>query len=70
MIEKSVQDNPLEFGNLSEAMRKGSTLKYKDYIKETVNEYQKTSNFVRIYPAKNSDIYDCFFSGPRPINKI
>jgi hypothetical protein len=25
---------------------------------------------VRIYPAKNSEIYDAFFSGPKPYNKI
>ena len=25
---------------------------------------------MRVYPAKGTDIYDQFFSGPRPVNKL
>ena len=39
-------------------MKKASGLRYKEYIKDTVAEYQRRGNFIRIYPAKNSDIYD------------
>jgi hypothetical protein len=35
-----------------------------------LQEYQKKGNYLRIFPAKNSDIYDCFFSGPRPFNRL
>jgi len=27
-------------------------------------------NFVRIYPARNSKLYDKYFSGHKPLNKI
>ena len=51
-------------------MRKAVSLRQKEYIRETLNEYQKKGNFIRIYPAKNTDIYDCFFNTPRPFNKL
>ena len=41
-----------------EGMRKAVTLRHRDLIRETLSEYQKHANFVRIFPAKNSDIYD------------
>lgn len=53
-----------------EPMKKASGLRYKDYIRETVCEYQRRGNFIRIYPAKNSDIYDQYFMSPRPYNKV
>ena len=51
-------------------MKKAASLRYKDYVREVVSEYARKGNFLRIYPAKNSEIYDCFFSGPRPYNKL
>jgi hypothetical protein len=51
-------------------MRKAAALRYRDFVRETQAEYLRRGNFVRIYPAKNSDIYDCFFNGPRPYNKL
>jgi hypothetical protein len=50
-------------------MKKALNCKYREYVRETAAEYQRRGNFIRIYPAKNSDIYDQFFSGPRPYNK-
>lgn len=34
----------------------------KDIVIETMLENQRRGNFVRIYPTKNSDYYDCFVS--------
>lgn len=39
-------------------------------IRETLQEHQRKNNFVRIYPAKNSDMYDHYFITPRPSNKF
>lgn len=36
--------------------------RHKEIICETLLEYQRRGNFVRIYPTKNSDFYDCFLS--------
>ena len=45
-------------------------VKYKDIIQETMSEYSRKGSFVRIYPSKNSYIYDQYFAGPRPMNKL
>ena len=58
MIEKLAMDNPQDFSLLVEPMKKASQLRYKEYIREAVTEYQRRGNFIRIYPAKHSDIYD------------
>ena len=34
----------------------------KEIVIETMLEYQRRGNFVRMYPTKNSDYYDCFLS--------
>ena len=36
--------------------------KMKEIVIETMLEHQRRGNFVRIYPTKNSDYYDCFLS--------
>lgn len=69
MIEKLAVDNPSEYASLVEPMKKALNCKYREYIREAVAEYQRRGNYIRIYPAKNSDIYDQFFAGPRPYNK-
>jgi hypothetical protein len=70
VIDKFVSENPSEFGNLHEPLRKAVSLRQKENIREVLSEYQKRGNFIRIYPAKGSDIYDCYFNGPRPFNKL
>ena len=37
---------------------------------EAVGEYCRRGNYVRIYPSKNSQMYDSYFGGTRPINRI
>lgn len=41
-----------------EGLRKAAALKNRDIIRESTLEYSKRGNFIRIFPAKNSDIYD------------
>ena len=36
--------------------------KHREMIIETLLENQRRGHFVRIYPTKNSDFYDCFLS--------
>jgi hypothetical protein len=71
MIERYIAENPQEYlGPVHEGMKKGVSLRHRDLIRETCLEYQKRGNFIRIFPAKNSDIYDQYFSAPRPFNRI
>ena len=42
----------------------------KDMIKDTLQEYYRKGDFIRIYPSKNSDIYDQYFVTSRPSNKF
>ena len=51
-------------------MKKAANLKYKEYVKETIIENTKRGNFLRIYPARGSEMYDNFFQHPRPYNKV
>jgi len=70
LIERLVAENPQEFGPLLEPMKKASTLRYREYIRETQAEFLRKGHYIRIYPAKNSDMYDEYFQSPRPYNKV
>ena len=61
MIARLAMENPREFSNLVEPMKKASQVRYREYIRETLIENQRRGNYIRIYPAKNSDMYDPFF---------
>jgi len=39
-------------------------------IRDTLVEDQRKGNFVRVYPTRNSDIYDPYFLCPRASNKV
>ena len=57
--------------NLLEPLQRACFLKFRDILAETVSEYNRRGEFVRIYPAKNCKIYDKFFSsGKSSVNKI
>ena len=62
-------ENPPELAGLIEPMKRAANLKYREYIRETVAEYQRRGHFIRIYPAKGCDIYDSLFQWPRPYNR-
>ena len=70
MIERLAMENPGEYANLVEPMKKASQVRYREYIRETLIENSRRGNYIRIYPAKNSDMYDPFFQTQRPYNKV
>lgn len=46
-------------------------IKNREILHETISEYSRRGNYVRIYPSKGSDLYDCFFfTGARPMNRF
>ena len=51
-----------ENGTLLEPLRQCMQLRFRDLIGDTVNEFLRMQNFCRIYPARNSKLYDKFFS--------
>ena len=51
-------------------MKACAQLKFRDIISETVSEFSRKGNFVRIFPARNSKLYDKYFGGQKPLNKI
>lgn len=52
-----------------EILKKMARTKYKELLRETVAEYKRMTNFVRIYPSPNSNSYDQYFEQSRPFNK-
>ena len=38
-----------------DSMRRAAQLRYKEYVRETLAEYQRKGNYIRIYPAKGCD---------------
>jgi hypothetical protein len=44
--------------------------RYRDIIRETLQEQVRKNNFVRIYPARGCELYDQYFVTPRPSNRV
>lgn len=72
MIDKLMSEysDDYEEGELAEPMKRAMFLKFRDLIHETVSEFGRRGNFVRIYPSKGSKIYDKFFPMSKMLNKI
>ena len=45
-------------------------LKFRDLIADSVAEFNRAQNFCRIYPARNSRLYDKYFSANKSLSKI
>ena len=69
-MDRLVASYEAEYGEISESLRTASMLRFRDLIQETASEYGRMENFCRIYPARNSKLYDKFFSGNKQLNKI
>jgi len=65
LLENIVEAYPelYEHGEMLESMKTCSQLKFRDLIADTVAEYNRMNNFCRIYPSRNSKLYDKYFSG-------
>ena len=51
-------------------LKKLSTVKHKDILRETLLEILRKGNYVCIYPARGSEIYDQYFAQVRPLNRF
>lgn len=54
LIERIVAEHD-DYEDLEGPLKKACILKYRDIILETLGEYQRKGNFIRIYPGKNSN---------------
>lgn len=73
IIERISEEHPEEFGNYEEALKRSCMLKFRDYLYETVYEYNRRGDFVRIFPCKGSKPYERFFCGAfgtRMLNRL
>ena len=68
-LVRYLEADPSLRGN-KELIKKLVPLKYKEILRECIDEYQRKGNFIRIYPSKGSDSYDKFFKGYRPYNNF
>jgi hypothetical protein len=62
-----------EFGHLEESIKKLVLIKYRDILYETVQEYNRSGEFIRIFPSRGSKQYEKYFSGvfgTRMLNRI
>lgn len=49
-------------------LKKLIPLKCKEVLKQALHENARRGNFIRIYPAKGTDVYDKYFKSVRPYN--
>ena len=70
LIDKLTQQYEDEYLEIAETMKNCSQLRFREIIAETVHEFSRMENFCRIFPARNSKLYDKYFSGQKPLNKI
>lgn len=43
--------------------------KYREILRETLEEQERRGHFIRIYPSKGTNFFDQFFTTPRPLNQ-
>ena len=73
ILDRVLEEYHDEYGHLEDALRKSCLLKFRDILYETVQEYNRCGEFVRIFPCKNSKPYEKYFSGvfgTRMLNRI
>jgi len=73
IIDRILEEFPDQFSNNEEAIRKSCLLKFRDVVHETVQEYNRSGEFIRIFPCKGSKPYEKYFSGvfgTRMLNRI
>lgn len=73
IIERITDEYNEDFGSLEDTIKRASMLKFRDILYETVLEYNRSGEFVRIFPCKGSKPYEKFFSGvfgTRMLNRL
>ena len=58
LIDRLIIENAEELNGLEEPLKNACILKHRDLIIESLVENERKGNFVRIYPGKNSSMYD------------
>ena len=64
-----IEDQP-EYLKQEDQLKRLARTKYKEVLRETIAEYKRKGNFIRIYPSHGSDHYDKYFASPRPFNRF
>lgn len=70
LIDKLAAQYEDEYLEIADTLKLCSQMRFRELIAETVHEFSRMENFCRIFPARNSKLYDKFFSGHKPLNKI
>lgn len=70
LIDRLAQTYEDDYLEIAETMKLCTQLRFRDLISETLSEFSRMENLCRIYPSRNSKLYDKFFSGSKPLNKI
>lgn len=73
IVDRVLEEYGEEYAHLDDAIRKASLLKFRDYLYETVLEFNRSGEFVRIFPCKHSKPYEKYFSGvfgTRMLNRL
>lgn len=65
LIDKLVEEYKDEYldGELLEPMKKAAKIKFREIVAETVIENERRGNYIRIFPGKNSKIYEKYLNG-------
>ena len=54
ILDRLLEEYPDQYGSYEDPLRKMAFLKFRDTILETVSEFNRCGQFVRIFPSKNS----------------
>ena len=55
-----IEEQP-EYQHKEKLLRKLAGTKYKEILREVLAENNRKGNYIRIYPAKGSDLFDKYF---------
>ena len=62
--------NSGEYAQDIDMLKRLSQVKHKDVLRETLLELLRKGNYVCIYPARGSEVYDQYFQQVRPLNRF
>ena len=55
---------------MSDVFMRAASIRQKLFVRETLEEFSRIGNYIRIYPAKGSESFDQYFNGGRVFNKL
>jgi len=67
-LEKEIDSLDENF-TIIDQLKKLAMVRNRDILKEITSEYERKGNFVRILPARGSDIYDKYFQHQKQIQR-